>query len=96
MPTTMIIAVYLVVVNLVACITFFIDKRKAENNAYRIPEVVLFFLAIIGGSIGCIIGMYSFHHKTRKWKFRIGMPLILVLQLVLIFYITYTYQVRIV
>ena len=61
-----------------------IDKRKAVKRAFRIPESTLFVLAIIGGSIGSIIGMHLFRHKTRHWYFLYGMPVILALQIILI------------
>lgn len=59
-----------------------IDKRKAIKRAFRIPEATLFTVALIGGSIGSIVGMFFFHHKTRHWYFRYGMPAILILQIV--------------
>ena len=62
-----------------------IDKQKARKKAWRIPEATLFLFALCGGSIGSIIGMYAFRHKTKHWYFVIGMPLILVLQLVLFY-----------
>lgn len=58
------------------------DKLRAKKRAYRIPEATMFIIAIIGGSIGCILGMYTFRHKTRHWHFVYGMPLILILQIV--------------
>ena len=61
-----------------------VDKRRAIKRAWRIPESTLFVLAIIGGSIGSIIGMHLFHHKTRHWYFLYGMPVILALQVILI------------
>jgi uncharacterized membrane protein YsdA (DUF1294 family) len=76
-----IVVVYLVLINVVTFITFGVDKSRARKHAWRIPEKRLFFLAIIGGSVGAIAGMYFFRHKTRHWYFVIGMPLILILQL---------------
>ena len=78
---TYVIIGYLVLINLVAFIVFGVDKQKARSHKWRIPEKTLFLLAIIGGSIGAIAGMYTFRHKTRHWYFVIGMPLILILQL---------------
>lgn len=72
---------YLVVINIVTFIVFGLDKAKAKNHSWRVPERTLFILAIIGGSIGAIIGMHTFRHKTRKWYFAIGMPVILIVQL---------------
>ena len=76
------VVVYLVLINVVTFITFGVDKSRARKHAWRIPEKTLFFLAIIGGSVGAIAGMYFFRHKTRHWYFVIGMPLILILQIV--------------
>lgn len=61
------------------------DKLRARKRAYRIPEATFFTLAIIGGCIGCLAGMYLFRHKTKHLTFVIGMPLILILQIVGIF-----------
>ncbi len=58
-----------------------IDKRKAKKGSFRIPEATLFSIAIIGGSIGSILGMFLFRHKTKHWYFVIGLPIIFVLQL---------------
>lgn len=74
------ILIYLQLVNLAAFAAMGIDKFKAKTGRWRIPEAVLMTLAVIGGSIGAIAGMYLFRHKTRKHKFSIGLPAILVLQ----------------
>lgn len=79
-----IIILYAVAVNVVSFIMMGVDKRRAIKRAWRIPESTLFVLAIIGGSIGSIIGMHLFHHKTRHWYFLYGMPVILALQVILI------------
>lgn len=78
------ILTYVIVVNLVSFFVMGIDKRKARKRAFRIPEATLFVLALIGGSLGSIIGMHLFHHKTRHWYFLYGMPVILALQVILI------------
>ena len=78
------IAIYLICVNLLAFITMRNDKKKARRGEYRTPEAVLFLQAVIGGSIGSILGMHIYHHKTRKLKFSIGMPMILLVQLLLV------------
>ncbi len=70
-------------INLLAFIMMYSDKRKAIKRVYRISEKTLFFVAIIGGSIGSILGMYLFRHKTKHRYFTIGMPLILIIQLLL-------------
>ena len=77
--------IYLVVINLIAFLAMYIDKRRAKYGKWRIPEQTLFVLALIGGSIGAIAGMYTFRHKTKKLRFSIGFPVILVLQILLIF-----------
>ena len=76
--------IYLIVINLVAFLAMYVDKRKAKYGKWRIPEQTLFILALIGGSIGAIAGMYIFMHKTKKLRFSIGFPVILVLQIILI------------
>ena len=75
---------YVVAVNLVGFAAMGIDKFKAKNHAWRIPEATLFFIAIIGGSIGSIAGMRVFHHKTKHKSFVFGMPAILFLQILLV------------
>jgi len=82
------ILTYLVIINIAAFIAFGIDKWRAQNNAWRIPETTLFLLAIIGGSIGAEIGMHVWHHKTRHLSFIIGIPIILLLQIIVICLIT--------
>jgi uncharacterized membrane protein YsdA (DUF1294 family) len=85
MNSIIFLAAYLVTVNVIGFALMGIDKHKARVGAFRIPEGTLFVVAIIGGSIGSIIGMYTFHHKTRHWYFVYGMPLILALQLLAVF-----------
>ncbi len=74
------LAAYLAAANLAAFAAFGVDKRRAKRGAWRIPERTLFLLAILGGSIGAFLGMYVFHHKTKHWYFRWGIPAILLLQ----------------
>ena len=74
-------AVWLGFLNLAAFAAMGIDKRRAKRDAWRIRERTLFLLALFGGSLGAIAGMWIFHHKTRHWYFVIGMPAILILQL---------------
>ena len=76
--------IYIVIINIIAFLAMYIDKRKAKYGKWRIPEQSLFILALIGGSIGAIIGMYTFRHKTKKLRFSVGFPVILVLQIILI------------
>ena len=75
---------YVVLINLTGFCLMGIDKRKAIKGAFRIPEATLFLVALIGGSIGSIAGMYTFRHKTKHFTFVYGMPAILILQVILI------------
>ena len=69
---------YFIIMNLIGFALMGIDKYRAKKRSFRIPEATLF----IGGSIGSIIGMYAFRHKTRHWYFVYGMPFILLLQII--------------
>ena len=73
---------YFVLVNLLGFYAMYNDKLRAKKRAFRIPEATFFTIAIIGGSIGCISGMYLFRHKTRHWYFVYGLPFILILQII--------------
>ena len=74
--------VYLLLINIAAFALFGADKRKARRNAWRISEKALFLSAVLGGSLGAVIGMRVFHHKTKHWYFVFGIPAILVLQII--------------
>ena len=87
-----VILVYLVIMNLIAFLLMGADKKKANAKAWRIPEKTLFLPAILGGSIGAILGMQVFRHKTKHWYFKYGMPAILILQLVAVGAIWYFTQ----
>lgn len=78
------ITIYLVVINFISFTVMGVDKLKAKKRAWRIPEATLFVLAIIGGSIGSILGMHLFRHKTRHWYFLYGMPAILAIQILIV------------
>ncbi len=80
----MIPAVYLIVINVITFIVFGYDKQKAKTGGRRVPERVLFLLAVIGGSIGALAGMYYFRHKTLHTSFRLGVPAVLILQILLL------------
>ena len=75
---------YLASVNLLAFTVYGADKRRAKKDKRRVPEKTLFLLAIIGGSVGGILGMRTFRHKTRHKQFSVGLPVILVVQIVLV------------
>lgn len=85
MDVIIVIAGYVILLNLLEFALMGIDKWKAKSYAWRIPESTLFIVAIIGGSIGAIIGMRVFHHKTRHRYFTYGMPAILIIQLLLLY-----------
>ena len=84
MDVITLIIVYLIVINLISLITMGVDKAKAQKRSWRIPESTLFVLALIGGSIGSIVGMHLFRHKTRHWYFLYGMPAILIIQILIV------------
>ena len=75
------LGLYLSAVNLAAFVLMGADKRKARRGAWRISERTLFLPALLGGALGGVLGMRTFHHKTRHWYFRWGFPLLLALQL---------------
>lgn len=87
---------YFIIMNLIGFALMGIDKYRAKKRSFRIPEATLFIVAIIGGSIGSIIGMYAFRHKTRHWYFVYGMPFILLLQIIFfIFLLTAPFEISI-
>ena len=73
--------IYLIVMNTVAFCLMGIDKRRAKRHQWRIPEKTLFLPALLGGSLGGVLGMRFFRHKTKHWYFKYGLPAILVLQI---------------
>lgn len=74
---------YLIIINAVGFTLMLIDKQKARRKAWRIPEAVLLGTAVVGGSVGSLLGMYIFRHKTRHTKFTVGIPTIISIQLLL-------------
>lgn len=81
--TLKIVLIYLVAINLVTFVVYGIDKYKAVRSKWRIPENTLIGLAVVGGSVGAWLGMKFWHHKTLHAKFRFGIPLILIAQVAL-------------
>ena len=81
---------YFAILNILGLALMGIDKWKARKGAFRIPEATLFIIALIVGSVGSILGMYLFRHKTRHWYFVFGMPAILLLQLAAVYVLTHS------
>ena len=77
------ILAYLLLINAVAFVLMLADKVKSKKNRWRIPERTLIGSAVIGGSIGALLGMYTFRHKTKHLKFTLGIPAILIAQIAL-------------
>lgn len=74
---------YLLIINAAAFFLMMMDKFRAQKKLWRIPEATLMLFALLGGSVGALLGMYTFHHKTRKVKFFVGIPVILAVQVLL-------------
>lgn len=79
--------VYLAGINIVTFALYGIDKRRAKKQRWRIPERTLLLLPLIGGSVGGLLGMAVFHHKTRHWYFRVGLPVMFFAQAALAVYL---------
>ncbi len=77
-------AAVLAVTNAVSFFLMWADKRAAKRGAWRVPEKTLFASALCFGGLGGVVGMHLFHHKTKHWYFRVGLPLILLLQAVML------------
>lgn len=84
--TIKLILAWLLLVNAVGFLLMGVDKRRAVRGAWRIPERILFMTALLGGSLGSILGMQTFHHKTKHWQFRYGLPAILAVQAAVVLY----------
>lgn len=82
------IPLYFLIINALGFALMLVDKHRARKKLWRVPESTLIGIALLGGSLGCLIGMYTVRHKTRHLKFTISIPLILVIQLSLVFYFT--------
>lgn len=90
--STKIILIYLAAITLVTFAVYGIDKRKTRLNRWRIPESNLLLLAVLGGSIGALLAMKVWHHKTRHKKFSFGVPAILILQIALVLFLYYYFH----
>ena len=80
-------AVYFVIINIAGFAVMGIDKKRAIRGAWRISEASLFLTALLGGALGCTIGMQHFRHKTRHWYFKYGMPAIFLAQVALLMFL---------
>jgi uncharacterized membrane protein YsdA (DUF1294 family) len=78
--------IYLIGINVVTFFIYGVDKWKARREKWRIPEDTLIWLAIAGGSIGALLGMYLFRHKTQHKKFTLGIPAIILVQAVIVYF----------
>ncbi len=76
------LGIYLFIVNAAGLLLMLVDKAKAKKKAWRIPERTLMLTAVLGGSVGCLLGMYTVRHKTKHSKFTVGIPVILAVQIV--------------
>ena len=76
------ILIYLLVINLITFLAMYIDKKRAKWGKWRIKESTLFTLVLLGGGIGGIAGMYTFRHKTKKPRFVIGFPAIIIIEII--------------
>ena len=83
------IIIYLLIVNIIGFLAMGIDKRRAKFMEWRIPEKTLFLITLFGGGIGTIAGMYTFRHKTKKKYFTIGLPAILIIEIVSAIYLVW-------
>lgn len=81
------ILIYLLAINIISFAMMGIDKSRARIHQWRISEASLFLSAMLGGSVGSIVGMQLYRHKTKHWYFQVGMPAILILQLILIYFL---------
>ena len=84
--------IYLAAINIVAFFLYGIDKWKARHDKWRITEARLIWIAVFGGSIGALLGMKIWHHKTKHNKFRFGLPAILILQIAAVVAAVYYYM----
>lgn len=72
--------IYFLVLSILGFLTMGLDKWKAQRGRWRIAEKTIFLVALLGGSAGATLGMHVFHHKTKHWYFKYGLPAILMLQ----------------
>ena len=85
------ILIYLFAINLIGFFVMWLDKYKAKKGYWRVSEGTLIIITLLGGGIGTITGMYKFRHKTKKLKFTIGLPTILIAEILFIIYFVFKY-----
>ncbi|WP_297435764.1 DUF1294 domain-containing protein [uncultured Clostridium sp.] len=85
------VSLYLIVINIIGFIIMYVDKVKAIKHQWRVQEKTLIGIALIGGSIGSYLGMHIFRHKTKHPKFYIGIPAILIIELIICYYIFFEF-----
>ena len=86
------IILYVLIINLIGFLIMGLDKFKAKKGFWRTPEKTIFTITLLGGGFGTVTGMYLFRHKTKKMKFTIGLPTILISEIVLIIYFVFFYK----
>ena len=86
------IILYVLIINIIGFLVMGLDKFKAKKGYWRTPEKTIFVITLLGGGIGTVTGMYLFRHKTKKMKFTIGLPTILISEIVLIIYFVFFYK----
>jgi len=84
------ITFYLLIINCVGFLTMCFDKFKAKKGYWRTPEKTIFTITLLGGGIGTVSGMYLFRHKTKKTRFTIGLPTILIAEIAIIVYLLFS------
>jgi len=87
------VVIYVIIINIIGFFAMWIDKFKAKRGSWRIPEKTLFMITFLGGGFGTIAGMYTFRHKTKKMRFTIGFPVILLTEIFLVIYVIIKYIV---
>ncbi len=83
------VLIYFLAINIIGFLAMGIDKYKAKKGYWRIPEGTLLMITLLGGGIGTFTGMYLFRHKTKKLKFTVGIPTILIIEIIIICFIIY-------
>lgn len=89
--TWQVAVIYVIVINIIGFFAMWIDKAKAKKGSWRIPEKTLFTITFLGGGFGTIVGMYTFRHKTKKLRFTIGFPVILLTEIFFVIYVIMKY-----